>query len=238
MSARAALGDATLGRVRAMWATLAGSDEFPESGMLVVCSPSSQICPKGWAGIVAIHNGVLATAPSRPEVGALTRALRDVKPAGDWSVVFATAPEARGPANLAYAEVLTTSRPGGAGEVELLAADDPSVRAFVARVPDADREEAHVEASTSPLACLRDGNDVVAAAGYRVWLDDVAHMSVLVDPAWRGRGLATTVAYTAAEHACASGLVAQWRARPPASRAIARKLGFVDVGQQISVRLA
>ena len=233
-----ALGDATLRRVRAMWATLAGADQFPEAGMRVVCSPSSEICPKGWAGIVAIHEGVLATVPSESHVEALTRVMRDVEPTGDWSVVFATAPETRGPANLAYTDGLTTPRPGGAGEVELLAPADSAVRAFVARVPVTDREEANVEASTSPLACVRDGGAVVAAAGYRVWLDDVAHLSVLVDPAHRGRGVATLVAYAAVERACARGLVAQWRARPPASRAVARKLGFVEVGQQISVRLA
>jgi RimJ/RimL family protein N-acetyltransferase len=61
---------------------------------------------------------------------------------------------------------------------------------------------------------------------------------VLVDPALRGRGLATAVARTATEHAYANGLVPQWRAVPFASRAVARKLGYVEVGQQISVRLA
>ena len=78
---------------------------------------------------------------------------------------------------------------------------------------------------------------IVAAAGYRVWLDDVAHISVLVAPGHRGAGLATTVGRAATKHAFAHGFVAQWRARPAASQAVARKLGYVEIGQQIVLRL-
>src|SRR5262249_12305546 len=101
-----------------------------------------------------------------------------------------------------------------------------------------DRGEAGIEACTSGLACIRRDEQLVAAAGYRVWLDDIAHLSVLVDPRHRGRQLAAMAAGSATEHALAHGLLAQWRARPPVSRAVARKLGYVDVGQQISLRLA
>ena len=224
--------------IRMMWATLAGADAFPESGVQVVGNAASEICPKGWAGIVAISGGILATAPSATDVDALARTLADVEPAGDWAAVFRAAPEIRGPANLAYADRPAAPPTGAAAEIEMLAPADAAVMSFVARVPSADRDEAHVEASDVPLACLREDGAVVAVAGYRVWLGAVAHMSVLVDPARRCRGLATAVADAATDHACASGLVAQWRARPPASRAVARKLGFVDVGQQMSVRLA
>jgi len=238
VSARPGLDDETLWRIRAMWAALAGADGFPVSDVRVVCNAGSEICPRGWAGVVAIERGILATVPSVPDVGSMAGLLRDVGPDGDWVAAFASAPEVRGPANLAYTDRLTTPSPAGARAVELVAVESATVRAFVERVPDADRDEAPVEASTSPLACVRDGSDVVAAAGYRVWLDEVAHLAVLVDPVWRDRGLATAVAHAATERALARGLVAQWRARPPASRAVARKLGYVDVGQQISVRLA
>jgi len=232
-----ALDDATARRIRAMWATLAGAEAFPEAGVQVVVNRASGICPSGWAGIVAIGEGILATVPSDTEVDALARVLAGIDPTGDWAAAFRAAPEVRGPAYLAYADGPGVPPPVP-GEIEMLAAGDAAVRAFVEGVPVVDREEAPVDASTSPLACLREGGAVVAAAGYRVWLDDVAHMAVLVDPAHRGRALATAVAYTATEHACAHGLVSQWRARPLASRAVARKLGYRDVGQQISVRLA
>ena len=238
MSGIEALGDAPARRIRTMWATLAGADAFPEAGVQVVANAASGICPKGWAGIVAIGDGILATAPSATDVDALARTLAGVEPTGDWAAAFRAAPEVRGPANLAYTDRPAAPPPAAAGEIERLAAADAAVRSFVARVPRADRDEAHVEASDVPLACLRENGAVIAAAGYRVWLDVVAHMSVLVDPAWRIRGLATAVADATTNDACTRGLVAQWRARPAASRAVARKLGYVDVGRQMSVRLA
>ena len=112
-----------------------------------------------------------------------------------------------------------------------------AIAAFLALVPEDDRDEASIDECTSPLACIRADGMIVAAAGYRVWLDDVAHISVLVAPDHRGAGLATTVARAATEHAFAHGFVAQWRARPAASQAVARKLGYVELGQQISIRL-
>jgi predicted GNAT family acetyltransferase len=63
---------------------------------------------------------------------------------------------------------------------------------------------------------------------------------VLVDPAFRGRGLGTAVAARAAGQALEAGLVPQWRARSTilASRRIARTLGFVELGRQATFKLA
>ncbi|MYV58866.1 GNAT family N-acetyltransferase, partial [Streptomyces sp. SID4931] len=44
------------------------------------------------------------------------------------------------------------------------------------------------------------------------------------------------VAHAATAHALAAGLLPQWRARPPASRRVARALGYREVGRQLSVR--
>jgi L-amino acid N-acyltransferase YncA len=80
----------------------------------------------------------------------------------------------------------------------------------------------------------------VAASGYRVWHGQLGHLSVLVDPAFRGRGLGKTVAARAVDEVVHAGLIPQWRARSTlvASRQIARSLGFVELGRQANYRLA
>jgi len=228
---------ASVHRVRAMWATLAGAERFPETGAQVITNPDSKICPPGWAGVVAIGDGIIATVPSDADLAPMSRVLECVTPDGDWEPAFAAALERHGPANLAYRDN-TTGRPDGDDAIEPHAAGDEDVLAFLARTPAEDREEAGIEACTSVLACIRRDEPLVAAAGHRVWLDEIAHLSVLVDPRYRGRQLATMAAASATEPALAQGFLAQWRARPPASRAVARKLGYVDLGRQISLRLA
>ena len=78
----------------------------------------------------------------------------------------------------------------------------------------------------------------MAAAGYRDWPCGAAHVSVLTAAAVRGRGLARTAASAAVAHAIAEGNLPQWRARPVASRRVARTLGFRGLGAQVSIRLA
>jgi GNAT superfamily N-acetyltransferase len=81
---------------------------------------------------------------------------------------------------------------------------------------------------------------VVAASGYQVWHGQLAHLSVLVDPAHRGRGLGTAVAAGAVRRAVDAALVPQWRARCTllASRRIARSLEFEELGRQATYKLA
>jgi L-amino acid N-acyltransferase YncA len=92
----------------------------------------------------------------------------------------------------------------------------------------------------SSVAVWRVAGRVVAASGYQVWHGQLAHLSVLVAPAHRGRGLGTAVAARAVHQAVDAGLLPQWRARCTllASRRIARSLGFVELGRQASYRLA
>lgn len=224
----------SLARVRRLWATLAGADAFPERHTRVVTNAESHICPRGWSGVVAIRDGILATVPDAAQLDALARRLDGLEPFGDWAVAFADASECRGPAQLAYADRVTGDVDRALQQFDVKREE---VAAFVAAVPVADREEATVEESMSPLMCVCRNGAIVAAAGYRVWLDEMAHLSVLVDPAHRNAGLATTVARAATAHALDAGLVAQWRARRVPSRAVARKLGYVELGQQISIRL-
>ena len=82
-----------------------------------------------------------------------------------------------------------------------------------------------------------DGDRAVAAAGYLTWPGGVAHLSVLTDPACRGRGLAKLAGSLATADALACGLLPQWRARVPASIRVAASLGFVSCGSQLWIRL-
>jgi RimJ/RimL family protein N-acetyltransferase len=61
---------------------------------------------------------------------------------------------------------------------------------------------------------------------------------VLTAAAARGRGLARAAASAAVARAIEEGRLPQWRARPLASRRVARALGFRELGFQVSIRLA
>ncbi|MER6172219.1 GNAT family N-acetyltransferase [Streptosporangium sp. NPDC001681] len=82
---------------------------------------------------------------------------------------------------------------------------------------------------------IREGRNVIAAAGYRPWLNTAAQLSVLTAAKYRGRGLARLVASAAVADALVNGLLPQWRARPEPSRRVARALGFREFGSQISL---
>jgi hypothetical protein len=179
---------------------------------------------------------MIATVPSDDDVVPVSRAIDRLTPDGDWTTAFDDASERRGPAHLAYRGE-TMRRPGGSDAIEPRRADDDDVLAFLQAMSQEDRDEAGIETSTSLLACIRSDDRVVAAAGYRVWLDDTAHLLVLVDPRYRGQQMAMKVAASATHDALARGFLAQWRAQSSASRAVARKLGYVEIGQQMSIRL-
>jgi RimJ/RimL family protein N-acetyltransferase len=78
----------------------------------------------------------------------------------------------------------------------------------------------------------------MAAAGYRDWPCGTAHLCVLTAAEARGRGLARVAASAAVAHAISEGKLPQWRARPEASRRVARALGFRELGSQVSIRLS
>jgi predicted GNAT family acetyltransferase len=124
------------------------------------------------------------------------------------------------------------------GDVERLPVDHPEVKALIARVDQADAEEAGLDEMGPDVFVVRDGGEVVSASGYQAWSGIAAHLSVLTASEWRGRGHARAVASAAAADALDRGLVPQWRARPEPSRRVARALGFRELGAQICLRLA
>ncbi|MEV7373322.1 GNAT family N-acetyltransferase [Streptomyces sp. NPDC090301] len=221
-------------------ARLAGTAGAP--GPAVVFSPTSALCPPSWAGIVVLGGAAIATAPTESAALVLRRALASV-PVESLTrpeIVRAVLPvsDLLGPASLAYlssAEFRPASHPQGAAEP--LASAHPDFQGLLRSAEPGDLAESGMEEITSPAFVVREGTDVVAAAGYRAWPAQTAHVCVLTHPRWRGRRLARHTSSAAVAHALAAGLLPQWRARPQASRRVARSLGFRELGSQLSVRL-
>ena len=119
-----------------------------------------------------------------------------------------------------------------------LPATDDRLRALLASGPAGQAAETDLARIAAAVHVVLDGDRAVAAAGYLAWPCGVAHLSVLTDPAYRGRGLAKLAGSAAVRDALARGLLAQWRARVPASVRVAASLGFEPCGSQLSIRLA
>lgn len=232
--------------VRRMWEGLADARGSFGDGVRVVVAPASLVCPPGFVGIVTIGDGALVAAPDETLAGALRIHLagREIgeltEPAlfADGFVVDTVL----GPARLAYASTDTfrpAHEPGrGTQPPEPLAGDDPDMAFLRSGVDPEEAGESGIDGITSPAFVERDDTEkVVAAAGYRMWPGDTAQLCVLTAPAARGRGAARRVASRAVEHALANRLLPQWRARTLPSIRVADRLGFIDLGGQLSVQL-
>ncbi|WP_433250545.1 GNAT family N-acetyltransferase [Streptosporangium sp. CA-135522] len=232
----------SLGRAREMWAGLARVPvAFPLDGVNVVVSPESWLCPPKWAGVVVLGGAAIATVPDGSLVEPLRDALRTrvAESAVDLDRLRARLDvvDLLGPATLAYLDAGDFRMAHEAGTVDRLPVDHPAVRALVVSAGEADADESGLEEVTSEVFAVRDGEEVIAAAGYRSWPASVAHLSVLTAPRHRGHGLARRAASAAVEDALEDRLLPQWRARPEPSRRVARALGFGELGVQFSVRL-
>lgn len=191
------------------------------------------LCPPGWVGAVAIAGAALVTVPDAVAAGAVHKDLSgDPTDPAAWHRALPVV-EMRGPATLAYLDErdFTGAQAGGPAvergdPATLLAATDPD-----------EAEECGLAEITSPAYVIHAGDRVLAAAGYATWPGRTAQLCVLTAADARGRGLARAVAAAAVADALGSGLLPQWRARPEASRRVARALGFRELGTQLSVRL-
>jgi GNAT superfamily N-acetyltransferase len=123
--------------------------------------------------------------------------------------------------------------------VEAAAVSD--LASLIKAVSREDLEESAIETITSAAYVVRDDGEPVAACGFQRWPRRgrplIAHMCVLTHPRYRGAGLGRRVAEAALVQATTDGLIAQWRALPIASQALARSLGLIQLGAQLSVRL-
>ena len=231
-----------IARARQLWESLAGDAAEFAPAIGVGVSPRSSLCPAGWVGIVVIADAALATAPDHQTARLVERALSGLPAASltGTEVLGCRLPlaEVRGPAALAYLDPADfRPQPGGAVAVPL-DLDHPDLRQFLLAAGADDVEESGIRELTTPAFAVREHGRVVATAGYRDWPCGTAHLSVLTASAARGRGLARAAASAAVAHAIQEGKLPQWRARPQASRRVARALGFRELGSQVSIRLA
>jgi GNAT superfamily N-acetyltransferase len=240
-SARAWLERAAGERVRRVWRGVTGAvAAFREVGWVVAAWPDDG----RRIGVVRLGDAGAVSAPAEllTAVGGAVAGsevdLTDPQAVVELLGVVVDVAGVRGPAVLAYADS-GCFRPLREAEVATVGAGDAGVVGLAAACGVDDADESSIARLTSPLSVIRAGGQVVAASGYEVWSGELAHVGVLTHPRHRGRGLGTAVAGAAVAHALTAGLVPQWRARATitASRRIARSLGFVEVGRQLSVQL-
>ncbi|WTF74778.1 GNAT family N-acetyltransferase [Streptomyces sp. NBC_01594] len=231
-----------LGRARELWTELAVAPvEFLSGGANVVVSPGSWLCPPLWTGLVVLGGAGIVTAPSARAAKLMMDASRKLSPEElvDEDRLRDLLPvlDVLGPASLLYLDRADLLPAYGGAAVEEVMCGDGELASLLARAGEEDAGESGLADIDSPAFVLREGDDVVAAAGHRAWPRSVAHLSVLVAPGCRGRGLARVVASAAVTHGLDAGLLPQWRARPHPSRRVAHALGFQELGSQLSVRL-
>jgi RimJ/RimL family protein N-acetyltransferase len=191
---------------------------------------------------VVLGNSGIASAPDAATARFLResltgRPLRSAVQAERWSGADGVV-DVLGPASLAYLDEQEFRPATMAADIAQLAPGHPELDSLIADVSDDDVAESGIDEITSPVFVVRDRARVVAAAGYRQWPCSVAHLCVLTSPHFRGRGLARTVASAAVVEALQNQLLPQWRARPEPSRQVARRLGFHELGDQLSIRIA
>ncbi|WP_343236901.1 GNAT family N-acetyltransferase [Streptomyces sp. SID10692] len=243
----AAVSPSVLDRARAVWSRLTGTDaEFAPGRTNVAVAPASLLSPPGWAGLLVLGDAALVTVPDSPTAGLVTAALQGLGPdelAGELAEpgrLRERLPfhDLLGPAHLLFLAPALFRPAARTADVERVSGDDPELLALLDRCGPGDAAESALAGITSTAKAVRQDGEIVAAAGHELWPHGTAHLSILTDPGFRRRGLAAQVASAAVADALDQGLLAQWRARSPASRRIAHSLGFQETGLQLSLRLA
>lgn len=122
----------------------------------------------------------------------------------------------------------------------LTVTDDPAalVDLELSCPPDDVAEVGLAELGTA-LVTLDELDRPTAGAGYDEWAHLLAHLGVLTPPEFRRRGHGGAAVALASNDALDAGLVPQWRARVEngASRRLATRLGFTEIGSQTTVLL-
>ena len=141
-----------------------------------------------------------------------------------------------GRAHLAFTD---TYVPGPHLETAVVTDDRAAVVDLEASCPPDDVTEVGLAGMARALVTLDELDRPTAGAGYEEWQGIVAHLGVLTPPPFRRQGHGLTAAGIATNDALDAGLVPQWRVRTEnrASRRVAARLGFREVGTQTTVLL-
>jgi RimJ/RimL family protein N-acetyltransferase len=133
-----------------------------------------------------------------------------------------------GAAYLGYADAITFRAMTPYTPRLLTPGDAAGLAEFAAAIGPIAWEHSGLDEAPQPIAGCWEAETLVAAAGYTIWDNTLAHIGVATHPAFRGRGYGTAVVSTIGEHALAHGYVLQYRTllgNTP-SIAIAQALGF------------
>jgi hypothetical protein len=199
----------------------------------VIVRSRSALCPPGWVGILRLEHTVTVVVPHDGLVERMRSALADV-PASLTDVVnrIPGVVEVLGPSALFFAVDDLALAPG---RHAVWSASFGDVDDLLAAVPPEEAEESGLGEVTSTVLVTKDDEGcVIAACGYRHWPHNIAHLCVLAHPDHRREGAGRAVAGRVISHALEQELLPQWRARPEASRALARVLGLSEMGDQLS----
>ncbi len=169
------------------------------------------------------------------------RSIADLPPASVvdsalWTSLFGTLVEhTQGPTVHAY----TIDEPTVA-DAAVVRASHEEVTALRTAVPPAEWLESGFGGPVGETFALVEDGAICAAANLTDWADEPADVGVLVHPRARGRGLAAVVGAAATRRAVRACGRARWRAFETnrTSRGVARRLGFVEYGRGLVVRLA
>ena len=143
-----------------------------------------------------------------------------------------------GPAFVGYSD-LKHFRPVSAGATRPLTTQDEKAVDLLQTACSAEEWE-HGGSEFQPGAMVGAfrGQELAALASYRLWGEQIAHISIVTHPAFRRQGYATTAVSTLTEIVLARTLVPQYRTLEAnaASLAVARRLGFVQYATSLAIR--
>ncbi|WP_231183764.1 GNAT family N-acetyltransferase [Haladaptatus sp. DYF46] len=235
------LSTSTLGSLVSYWANRLGVDDdaFDRTGVTVGSADEG--------GIQMFQRGeTLIVGVSEPHVVAVRKRFTDC----DSSVVteenalrrrfdsLGTVTAVFGPTFYGYAD--EGSFVPVASDARLLTEDDATAyEQFRTKVPNEEWENGGPEFNPGRIVGLFDDDELIAAAGYTVWDDFLAHIAVVVHPNHRGKGHGRSVVSRATEQALSDGLLPQYRTSDewPWSVALAESLGFERFVTATLVRL-
>src|SRR5207249_405286 len=145
-----------------------------------------------------------------------------------------------GPAFIGYATETSFTPPADTVARPLTSMDAQSVQAL--RVSCTAQEWEHGGSAFGKVPTFGAFNEdgrLAALAGYKIWSEKIAHLSIVCNPTLRGRGFGRAAVAAATHAAMQHGLLPQYRtlASNTPSKRIASRLGFEEYGYSVFVKL-
>ncbi|HVJ85476.1 MAG TPA: GNAT family N-acetyltransferase [Caulifigura sp.] len=193
----------------------------------------------GYNGIFALFRDGMATMSfPQSKMTPLTRLLPDppLTAAGFSNAFDRSGFRIVGPACLNYAEHIAVQHHA----VRRLAETDTGAVRSLQEVSDSTEwEHGGIDSGAAASFGVIVGRELVSIAGYELWGNTIAHISVITHPAHRGRGYARSAVAQAATAALEAGLIPQYRtlvSNGP-SMSVAQSLGFDHYATSVAVKL-